>query len=158
MSRRPTTRTHRGTILLALLATTGCAASHAEGTLGTGEPLKVEWNTFRQGNTPIDEQDFYQIAGDRDAVDDVGAYRGHGVFMNRVGAVLAMIGAAALVTYAASGDGPKREASGPLILALPIGGITAIMGSQRLDRARHLPEWRAREAAARYNARVGAEQ
>jgi hypothetical protein len=136
--------------------TAACAGPGAEGVAATGEPLTYEWNTFRQGSMPVDEQDFYRIAGDDDAVREIGSSRRHGTIYETVGGVLALVGATALITYASSNDPGTRNAAGPLILALPIGGITAIIGSQKRSRSRVLPDWRAQETAARYNAHVGA--
>lgn len=140
--------------MIAALAS-GCAHNLAANTPATGEPLAVEWNTLRQGSAPIDEEDFYRIARDDDAAADIDAYRSHGVVMNRVGLVLALVGGAALVTYALDDDASVRDRAAPMILALPIGGILSIMGSQRLERDRVLPSWRAQDAANRYDAGLG---
>ncbi len=141
---------------LALLAIAGCASNLANGIPASGAPLSADWNGYRQGVEPIDEQDFYRIAGDREAADDIRAYRDHGVWENRIGMVLALIGVGALVAFAADDDPSAREVAVPLILTLPVGGITAAIGSARTSKERIEPEWRAEEAAARYDAHLGA--
>lgn len=138
-----------------VLVLAGCAQNLANGIPASGAPLSADWNGYRQGDEPIDEQDFYRIAGDRDAADDVRAYRDHGVWESRIGTVLALIGASALVTFAVDDDPDVRGASVPAILLLPIGGITAAIGSARTSKERVEPEWRAEEAAARYDAHLG---
>ena len=140
---------------IALSALAGCATNLASGTAASGAPLTADWNGFRQGDEPIDEQDFYRIAGDREAADDVRAYRDHGVWENRIGAALLLIGVGALVTFAADDDSNVRGIAAPLMLTMPIGGITAAIGSARTSNERVEPEWRAEEAAARYDAHLG---
>ena len=140
---------------IALCALAGCATNLANGTAASGAPLSADWNGLRQGDEPIDEQDFYRIAGDSEAADDIRAYRDHGVWENRIGALLVMIGVGALVTFAADDDPNVREVAVPLILTLPVGGITAAIGSARTSKERVEPEWRAEEAAARYDAHLG---
>jgi hypothetical protein len=140
------------TVAAALVS--GCASSHAEGTAATGEPLAIDFSTFRQGDTPIDEEDFFRVAGDRDSADELHAYRRNGVIMNRIGSLLALVGVASIITFASSHDDATRARAVALTFALPIGGIIAVMGSQRLSETQHMPSWRASEAAARYNAHL----
>jgi hypothetical protein len=143
-------------IVAGALAVTGCAYNRAEGTAATGEPLQAGWAGFRQGSTPIDEQDFYRIAGDGSGADEIAAYRSRGITYNRVGLVLALIGGAALVTLGASDDATVRGAAGAFVIALPIGGFLTYSGQARAHKERVLPDWRATEDADRYNAHAGA--
>ncbi|HTJ41524.1 MAG TPA: hypothetical protein VL463_05485 [Kofleriaceae bacterium] len=140
-------------IATCVLALAGCASNLAEGTRATGEALSVDdLGGLRQGRAPIDEQDFYRIAGDREAEDEIAAYRNHGVVENRIGLVLALIGTAAIVSFAT--DEEHRDLSVPLMLTLPIGGITAFIGSDRTSKENLEGFARANEAADRYNAHL----
>jgi hypothetical protein len=140
---------------VALIVVAGCAQNLANGIPASGAPLSVDWQGYRQGGEPIDEQDFFRIAGDHDAADDIRSYRDHGVLESRIGVVLALIGASALVTFAADDDDHVREVAVPLILTLPIGGITAFIGGDRTHEEHVEPDWRAQEAADRYDAHLG---
>ncbi len=56
-------------VVVSAVGASGCLTTNpANNIRATGEALSVEGGRFRQGGTPIDEQDFYAIAGDKSAV------------------------------------------------------------------------------------------
>jgi len=137
-------------ILSALALASGCAANWATTQPATGEPLSAEWkSTFRQGTTPIDEQDFYRIAGDRESYDQIAHERVKGMVVNRIGVVLAIAGIASLVAGATI-----DTKAYPGVVFMPIGGIMAYWGIYTAERRPHISIDHAQQAADRYNARV----
>ena len=64
-------------VVVALLATgSGCLALNpARHVRATGEALHADARGDRQGDERIDEQDLYELAGDRDAVRRICAHR-----------------------------------------------------------------------------------
>src|SRR5512134_1452991 len=105
---RFTVRRSAAIALVAAVAATGCAQNYASTLPASGEPLAYDWSTFRQGRDPIDEQDFYRIAGDSEAVTKIERTRSRGTFYNRAGWVLAAIGAAGLIVATAT-DSPGLD-------------------------------------------------
>jgi hypothetical protein len=88
-----------------------------------------------QGSTKIDDEDFFRIAGDKEAADEVRSYRETGVTMNRIGLVAIIVGAAAMAGgYYFTTQATTIEADGTVTnnsignLALPflIGGGVAV--------------------------------
>jgi hypothetical protein len=131
-----------------LLLFAGCATNYATAQRPTGEPLSAEWvATFRQGKTPIDEQDFYAIAGDRSASSEIATEREKGILFNRVGIGLAAVGIAGLV----GGATINGKLYGGALL-LPIGGVMGFWGKGKAERRPHRSIRDARIAADRYNA------
>jgi hypothetical protein len=141
-------------VAAAALGAAGCAQNYATTLPPSGEPLAYDWSSFRQGSSPIDEQDFYRIAGDADAEASISRTRARGVFYNRAGWILAAIGGVALVTATQVGDGGLRKTAYGLTLALPIGGTMAFYGQHVAERHPQLSGRRAQETANRYNAHL----
>lgn len=117
------------------------------------------WQTY-QGATPLDDQDFFRLAGDTDAVDRIRRTREQGVTFARVGLVGTLLGLGVTTAgFALKDDAPN--ASNGLPTALLVGGtvtagvgallwalgVAAVKGAHPLD-----DQQRAFEAAARYNA------
>jgi hypothetical protein len=131
-----------------LLLFAGCATNYASAQRPTGEPLSAEWvATFRQGKSPIDEQDFYAIAGDKNASNEIATEREKGILFNRVGIGLAAVGIAGLV----GGATVNSKLYGASIL-LPIGGVMGFWGKLKAEKRPHKSIHEARIAADRYNA------
>ncbi len=127
-----------------------------------------------QGGQRIDDKDFFTIAGDREAADEVQRYREKGITMNRVGLVTAGIGIAALVggyvlmSNSSPESNPDGSASAPRAstgstlggafmlaggVAIPVGALLAWAGGARQKRDRHPVDDPARlqSDADRYN-------
>lgn len=170
-----------GTVLpLALVALTagGCLTLNpANQTKATGAPLVVDarGGSYRllQGRSPIDEQDFYGIAGDGAAQREVRATRndlvasqiaGQSAGAGGIGAALAGGGALAGGIVWTAQDGPIGLVlllPGALLLtagvvAIPVGYAMAASAADELWQASSsplLPQQRAEAAASRYNRR-----
>ena len=138
----------------AVIAAAGCAQNYASTLPASGEPLAYDWSSFRQGNTPIDEQDYYRIAGDGEAATQIQRTRTRGIFYNRAGWVLAAIGLGGLFAAAVLPDAGLRKVGYGLTLALPIGGTMVFYGRSKAEKHPQLSGRRAREAANRYNAHL----
>ena len=145
--------------LTALLALTGfgacaiggCAMNYGGNAAATGEPLSATWGpVFRQGASPIDEQDFYRIADDPESAAQIARERGRGITYNRLGLVLATIGAGALIAGSQIGS----RAYGASVL-LPIGSIMAYYGKAKAEQRPHISLHHASEIADRYNSHLG---
>jgi hypothetical protein len=74
---RPRPALFVGAVVVALLVlASGCLALNpARHVRSTGEALYADTRGYRQGDEQIDEQDFYELAGDRDAVRRIRARR-----------------------------------------------------------------------------------
>jgi len=138
----------------ALIAAAGCAQNYASTLPASGEPLAYDWSSFRQGNTPIDEHDYYRIAGDDDAATQIQRKRSSGIFYNRAGWWLAAIGLGGLFGATLIPDAGLRKVGYGLTIALPIGGTMVFYGRSKAERNPQLSGRRAREAANRYNAHL----
>lgn len=137
-------------VALAILLA-GCVTARSHGTPRTGEPIDYDWTAFRQGRVAIDEHDFYAIAGDREAAEQIERERATATRYTYVGWGLALVGLGGLVYGATTG----LKAGYGLAIALPIGGTMAGYGQARGNRDPQLSRERARETAARYNAGLG---
>lgn len=131
----------------------------------------TRWQVF-QGETNIDDQDFYNIAGDTETASQIASYRATGVVMNRVGLGMAIAGGAlalagmflgpALATkdeygIATSPGWVPYAATGGLIVALVGGGLTWA-GYARTKREHPIDDpQKADNAARRYNKQIGEE-
>jgi hypothetical protein len=121
----------------------------ATATSATSEQLSADWpGTFRQGNNPIDEHDFYRIAGDQESASQIAQQRHKGVTVNRIGIVLALVGLGALVASVATEQ--RGVAAGGI--ALPVGGVMAYWGKLTAEKTPQISISHARESADRYNA------
>ncbi len=122
----------RPVLALALSAVVGCAQNHATGIGASREPLGYDGRTFRQGRTPIDEHDFYRIAGERDVANAIAEQRDRGIRYNRAGLVLlglGLVGPGAMATT----DGAMRKLGTGFMLALPIGGVMTFYGRSKAE-------------------------
>ncbi|MDI1476221.1 hypothetical protein [Polyangium sp. y55x31] len=129
----------------------------------------TRWQVF-QGDTPIDDQDFYKIAGDTETANQIADYRSTGVTMNRVGLGLAIAGGALAIAgmfiFPLMGEKDQygnvdRPAwtiyagTGGLILGL-VGGGVAWAGYARTKREHPIDDpQRAANTARKYNKQIG---
>ncbi len=111
--------------------------------------------SFHQGNQTLDEQDFFALAGDTEAVAVLKKRRKKGMFYNRFGLGLAAVGIFGLAA-ASFGSGNEIVAKSGYILlwGLPIGGTMAFYGKRMVER-RHMPLNRALDAVDAARAREG---
>lgn len=131
----------------------------------------TRWQVF-QGETPIDDQDFFNIAGDTEAATQIATYRAKGVMMNRVGLGMAIGGGALALASIILGSAlvSKNEygfesrptwttwsMTGGLIVGA-VGGSLALVGNARTKRKHPIDDpQRAANAAKRYNKAIGEE-
>ncbi|MDI3287229.1 hypothetical protein [Polyangium sp. 15x6] len=129
----------------------------------------TRWQVF-QGETPIDDQDFFNIAGDTEAANRIADYRATGVTMNRVGLGLAIVGGAAMLAGIILGSTVTTKdeygtesrplwttaaATGGILVGLVGGGI-AWAGYARTKREHPIDDpQKAANAARRYNKEIG---
>jgi hypothetical protein len=128
------------------------------------------WQVF-QGQDKIDDQDFFRIAGDNQAADQIANSRSSGLAVNRVGMVLLGVGVAALgaglVLSATQTEKdefnndvaptwPRYVAGGGLITGL-IGGTLMWYGAASVAREHPINDpGRAKRDADKYNGTLGA--
>ncbi|MDI1451533.1 hypothetical protein [Polyangium sp. 6x1] len=129
----------------------------------------TRWQVF-QGEEPIDDQDFFSIAGDTRTANEIADYRATGVSMNRVGIGLAIAGGAAMLAGIILGSSLSTKdeygtesrptwttaaATGGVILGL-VGGGVAWAGYARTKREHPIDDpQKAANAARRYNKQIG---
>lgn len=127
------------------------------------------WQAF-QGEMPIDDQDFFRIAGDVEAANHIAAYRRSGVTMNRIGVglligggALALAGLLLLPTLTTKDAyGIARTPSWPTYvmgaggITLSVGGIMTFLGLAKARREHPIDDpARAHGLAKRYNKSLG---
>ena len=131
----------------------------------------TRWQVF-QGEEPIDDQDFFNIAGDTASATEIAEYRAKGVLMNRIGIGMAIGGGAlmlasiilrsSLTTKDSYGietapTWTTYAATGGVIVGLVGGGI-AWAGYARTKREHPIDDpQKAANAAKRYNKQIGEE-
>jgi hypothetical protein len=152
--------------LLALAPATGCVALNpARHVRATGERLSVDERGFRQGDEALDEQDFYALVGDDEAVRRIRARRRAllgdqfaGQAMGAAGVGAALVGAAAMtggIVWTAEQGAPGLLLLLPGVFVLFGGMVVAPLGYVWADDAadamddRVLPVSRARHALER---------
>jgi len=89
---------------------------------------------LERGDTVIDEQDFYELARDRDGLDAVERARARGMRMNRTGLALIVASTvAAIAVPIAAGRGAAPYAVGQWFVAFPIGLGLTLFGQRPFD-------------------------
>jgi len=131
----------------------------------TGSYDVQRWQVF-QGDTPIDDQDFFRIGGDIDSAKEIAASRQSGVTMNKVGVGLLIGGGAlalaglflgpALATKDANGietsPGWTPYVMTGGLIAVSVGGIMTFMGIAKVKREHPIDDApRANAVAKKYN-------
>lgn len=149
---------------------TGCLTLAASGYASdTGDPLSSpRHGAFRQGRTPIDEEEFYAIAGDDHAVAIVRAQReglvaeqigwqivGYGAIPVMLAGIGGLAGGIALLDEDIDGLGAGVLVAGTLVMvasfiAIPLGFVFAEDAAEAMSDP-VLPHGRALDAADRYN-------
>lgn len=120
-----------------------------------GTCTKQLWRPM-QGQQILDDQDFFRIAGDRVAADEIADHRARARAFNRIGFALLGVGAGAMVFASqADQDGSSRTMAtvgGAGLLTAITGGLWIYYGVYHNRSENHLlPLERARAAADRYN-------
>jgi hypothetical protein len=89
---------------------------------------------LKRGGAAIDEQDFYELARDRDGLDAVARARARGMAMNRTGLALIVASTvAAIAVPIAAGRGTAPYAVGQWFVAFPIGLGLTLFGQRPFD-------------------------
>jgi hypothetical protein len=110
-------------------------------TVGTAETIVGYRNvisgfSLERGGVDVDEQDFYELARDRDGLDAVARARAKGMWMNRTGLALIVAGtAAAIAVPIVVGREAAPYAVGQWFLSFPIGMGLALFGQRPFDHA-----------------------
>jgi hypothetical protein len=112
---------------------------------------RLDWVPI-QGNTVISDEDFFRIAGDREAAAEVHAHDRTGKIVNRVGWAIALAG---LGLIGASFAVHNRRFADEGMGVVAVGGITAYVGKGYFDADQHaVPLGHAKAVAEAYNARL----
>jgi hypothetical protein len=127
------------------------------------------WQVF-QGETTIDDQDFFRIGGDLDTAKEIAASRQSGMTMNRVGIGM-MIGGGALAIagYALGQALATTDANGTVttpgwawpaasigMVSVSVGGILTFIGLAKVKREHPVEDpQRANAVAKKYNKTLG---
>lgn len=98
-----------------------------------------------RGDEALDERDYYHLAGDDKAAAELDDYRKRGLLYNHVGLGLLAVGAVGVGLMVSGNDSLAKAGTPMFVIGLPVGGILAIMGKQRLE-GHHLSLERALDA------------
>ena len=114
------------------LRDSGGALVGTEDTIVGYDTVTVGFNT-RLGARAIDEQDFYHLAGDRGAEDEIASARAKGAVMYNTG-IAVMIGslATAIAVPIATERQNAKYSVGQAFLTFPIGMALAMFGANRV--------------------------
>ena len=107
-----------------------------------------------RGEELLDERDYYHLAGDDKAAQEIDAYRHRGLVYNRVGLALLAVGAVGVGMMVSGNDSLSKAGTPLFVVGMPVGGIMAIMGKQRME-GHHLSLERARDAVGQQAPRLG---
>ncbi len=159
-------------VLVTLAFANGCLTLNpANQVRANGQPLGVDDDgALRQGNSELDEQDFYAISGDKRALQEVRNHRFDLITTQIAGQVAgaAGIGGIAIGGGTLAGGIVWTVDQGPIglllllpgalvltgsIIAVPVGYAMAANAADELTGDYVLPQERARAAAKRYNSR-----
>lgn len=89
---------------------------------------------LHRGDQRVDEQDFYELARDRDGLDAVERARSRGMLMNRAGLALVIAGsAAAIAVPIALGRSAAPYAVGQWFVSFPVGLGLVMFGQRRFE-------------------------
>jgi len=136
----------------------------------TGSYDVQRWQVF-QGETPIDDQDFFRIGGDIETAKEIASSRQSGMTMNRVGIGM-MIGGGALAlagfalasvltktdptTGVTSSPGWAYPAATVGMVSVSVGGILTFIGLAKVKREHPIEDpQRANAVAKKYNKTLG---
>ncbi|NVB83538.1 MAG: hypothetical protein HOV81_34510 [Kofleriaceae bacterium] len=97
-------------------------------TVTTGYQLKL-------GEAPVDERDFYHLAGDTRSEDVIANARARGKLKNRIGNAVGLASlAAAIAIPIIAGRGAAPYAVGQVFVVAPIGFGVAVWGKRQVER------------------------
>jgi len=109
-----------------------------------------EWSDWKyfQGPDELDEQDFYRIAGDKDAENKVDMLRASAARKMKIGMPLMIAGYAAMIVLSAVGKSSGNDTVASLgyiggTAAGTIGGLVWYWGKAEMENRHHLPMSRA---------------
>ena len=109
-----------------------------------------EWNDWKyfQGPDELDEQDYYRLAGDTDAVAKVSALRESAARKMKIGMPLMIAGYAAMIVLAGVGKSTNNSAIANIgyiggSAAGTVGGLVWYWGKADMENRHHLPMSRA---------------
>lgn len=112
------------------------------------------WNDLEyfQGRESLDEQDFFRIAGDEEAVDKIESIRSRASLQQKIGAPLMVVGLAAALVLTTIG---AQNSNGTLTTAGYLGGglvgtaglLTFYLGRKNMVNRHHMPNARADQNA-----------
>lgn len=133
----------------------------------TGSYDVQRWQVF-QGDTPIDDQDFFRIGGDIDSAKEIAASRQSGMTMNKVGLGLLIGGGAAalggfILANAVGSSSSSSNGLSPLyyvgyagMVTVSVGGILTWVGLAKVKREHPIDDApRANAVAKKYNKSIG---
>ncbi len=133
----------------------------------TGSYDVQRWQVF-QGDTPIDDQDFFRIGGDIDSAKEIAASRQSGMTMNKVGLGLLIGGGAAalggfILGNALSSSNSSSNGLSPVfyvgyagMLTAGVGGMLTWIGIAKVKREHPIDDAvRANAVAKKYNKSIG---
>ena len=100
-----------------------------------GHHTEISGYTLKLGADPVDERDFYHLAGDREAEDTIAASRSTGKLMNRIGLALVIGGTIATVAIPVALDDRHAAAYsvGQWFVSFPVGLALAAFGKARVE-------------------------
>ena len=98
-----------------------------------------------RGDELLDERDYYHLAGDDAAAKEIDAYRARGLTYNHVGLALLAVGAVGVGMMVSGNDGLAKVGTPMFAIGMPVGGILAIMGMNRM-KGHHMTLERALDA------------
>jgi hypothetical protein len=117
------------------------------------------WSGF-QGDAPVSDDDFYRIAKDKKATEEIKDTRESGVLMNRIGLGILAAGLVSVAGgFALRSDNPDNKLPTYLTyggaILVPVGGILTYIGIAKAGNPHPLEQERAEAAAQSYNAGLG---
>lgn len=114
-----------------------------------------QWNNwgYYQGRDEIDEHDFYRLAGDRQASDEIAQFRASAIRRIQISAPITIVAAAVFFVLSSAGKSQDHVSSAQYAgwaasgVAAAVGGYCWYWGSTDLKTKHHLPAERADQNA-----------
>jgi hypothetical protein len=125
--------------------------------------VQMRW-VPKQGESPVDDEDFFRIAGDERSANQIASYREKSLWLHRGGVIAALAGLASVVaTITINASSPRKMSDSGTVMLLSastlvtgFGAATAAVGAAQLERDHHPVDLlRAHSAALTYNERLG---
>ena len=114
----------------------------------------VAWQAM-QGTTPVDDEDFFRIVGDSNALETTRSHRDSAVGVNRVGRTMMLVGGVAMIAalFVPNDSAQAITFSGGLLVG-GLGWYLAVTGAGRMDE-HAVPVTRAIGDAEQHNIKRG---